>query len=194
MRAAQRAVRKTVSELPENTLLIVEDDDALRDRLSQAMTRRGFEVNSASSVADAQRFIETTPPQFAIVDLRLLDGSGLTVVEALRQERPSCRTVVLTGYGNIPTAVAAAHIGAVDYIAKPATANEIIDVLLTPDGQTPPPPENPVEPEEARLEHIERVYHEADDNGSRTARLLNMHRRTLQRVLKRNGLTHETTK
>ncbi|MEM7719689.1 MAG: response regulator, partial [Pseudomonadota bacterium] len=107
-----------ISETKTNSLLIVEDDEALRTRLSQAMERRGFAVQAAGSIAEAQSLIDTAAPHFAIVDLRLSDGTGLTVVELLRREQPKCRTVVLTGYGNIPTAVAAARIGAVDYIAK----------------------------------------------------------------------------
>lgn len=192
----ESAARSTDWEFPleegGNSLLIVEDDDALRTRMAQAMTRRGFAVSSASSVSEAEDVIELVPPRYAIVDLRLLDGTGLTVVDALRKTDTGCRTIVLTGYGNIPTAVAAARIGAVDYIAKPATADEIVDVLLTPEGETPPPPTNPVEPEEARRAHIEQVYAEAGENVSRTARLLNMHRRTLQRVLKRYGITNDT--
>ena len=116
-----------------NTLLIVEDDEALRERLGRAMTRRGFAVTTAGGVADA---LADRQPSFAIVDLRLTDGSGLSIIESLQQMVPTCRTVVLTGYGNIPTAVAAVRTGAVDYIAKPATADEIVDVLLTPEGET----------------------------------------------------------
>lgn len=192
--AARSTEWEVTSEDGANSLLIVEDDEALRTRLSQAMARRGFAVSAASSVAEAQEIIDAAPPRHAIVDLRLLDGTGLTVVAALRKAQTPCRTVVLTGYGNIPTAVAAARIGAVDYIAKPATADEIVDVLLTPEGATPPPPANTVEPEEARRAHIEHVYAEAGENVSRTARLLNMHRRTLQRVLKRHGITNDTAK
>ena len=176
-----------------NTLLIVEDDDALRERMAQAMIRRGFDVTAASSVAEALAAVEQNPHCFAIVDLSLLDGSGLTVVERLRDKEPACRTIILTGYGNIPTAVAAARIGAVDYLAKPATADEIVDVLLTPEGQMIPPPTNTVLPDDARRAHIERFYHEEGENVSRTARLLKMHRRTLQRLLRRNETATDAT-
>ena len=181
-------ILERLADVRDANLLIVEDDEALRTRLERAMERRGFAVTSAASVAEAETVIARTAPHFAILDLRLEDGSGLTVADTLHKLRPSCRTVVLTGYGNIPTAVAAARIGAVEYIAKPATADEIVDVLLTPEGETTPPPENPVSPEEARRAHIEHVYAEAGENVSRTARLLKMHRRTLQRLLKRNDM------
>lgn len=173
-------------------LLIVEDDNALRGRLASAMQKRGFETRSASGVEEGLAAIDIDLPDFAIVDLRLLDGSGLAVVEALEQRRPDARSIVLTGYGDIPTAVAAARIGAIDYIAKPATADEIVDALMTPEGEGTPAPAEPISPDEARWEHIECVYHEAGDNVSQAARLLNMHRRTLQRILKRRGRENGT--
>ena len=175
------------------SMLIVEDDDALRDRLAIAMQKRGFEVRRAASVAEGLSAIEQDIPGFAVVDLRLLDGSGLAVVKSLEERDPDARAIILTGYGDNATAVAAARIGAVDYIAKPATADEIVDVLLAPKDQVPPAPVNPISPEEARIEHIEHVFHEAGDNVSRAARLLRMHRRTLQRILRRNGVTADAT-
>lgn len=177
------------SSVHHKTMLIVEDDDALRDRLATAMRKRGFEARTSASVAEGLAAIEQDVPSFAIVDLRLLDGSGLDVVKSLEEHDPEARAIILTGYGDIPTAVAAVRIGAVDYIAKPATADEIVDVLLAPKDENPPMPANPISPEEARIEHIEHVFHEAGDNVSRAARLLSMHRRTLQRILKRNGVS-----
>ncbi|MDW3223965.1 MAG: response regulator [Paracoccaceae bacterium] len=176
-----------------STILIVEDDDCLRERLEKAMSKRGFAVRSASGVADGLASLADNMPQYAIIDLRLLDGSGLDVVKALEERTPDARAIILTGYGDIPTAVAAARIGAVDYIAKPATADEIVDVLMTPKDQTPPAPEHPISPEDARVEHIEHVFHKAGDNVSLAARLLNMHRRTLQRILKRHGVSANAT-
>lgn len=171
-------------------LLIVEDDDALRERLALAMKRRGFEVRMASSVSQARRAILEKAPDFAVVDLRLQDGSGLDVVSDLEATHPEARALILTGYGNVPTAVSAARLGAVDYIAKPATAEEIIDALMAPKGQHAPVPANPTPPAQARLEHIEHVYQEAGGNVSQAARMLDMHRRTLQRILQRHGLSN----
>ena len=172
-------------------ILVVEDDDALRVRLAAAMQKRGFNTTTASSVADGITAICAGAPDYAIIDLRLQDGSGLDVVEALERHHPDTRAIILTGYGNIPTAVAAARLGAVDYIAKPASADEILDTLMAPKGARPPAPTDPILPEDARLEHIEHVFHEAGENVSETARLLQMHRRTLQRILRRHGVVKD---
>ena len=180
-------------ELPNKTLLIVEDDEVLRDQLARAMERRGFKPFAVGSVAEALATAKAMPPRYAIVDLSLTDGSGLQVVEALEQRDPEARALILTGYGDIPTAVAAARIGAIDYIAKPATADEIMAALVRPRDQHAPPPVAPIPPEMARKEHIERIFHKNDDNVSQTARLLNMHRRTLQRLLKRYGILKAST-
>ena len=169
----------------ENTLLIVEDDDVLRDRLARAMERRGFDVRVARCLSDAVDQANAELPRYAIVDLRLQDGSGLSLVEMLEERDPNIRAIILTGYGNIPTAVAAARIGAIDYIAKPATADEIVDALMRPRNEHAPAPTNPISPEDARKQHIAHVFHEMNDNVSQTARSLVMHRRTLQRLLKR---------
>ena len=177
-----------LDELNGKSLLIVEDDEMLRDRLTRAMERRGFDARAASSVSEGMAAAEAELPDYAIVDLRLLDGSGLSIVEMLEQRDPGIRAIVLTGYGDIPTAVAAARIGAIDYIAKPATADEIVDALVRPRHEHAPAPIAPIPPEEARKEHIEFVFHETGDNVSQTARRLNMHRRTLQRFLNRYGI------
>ena len=167
----------------DNTLLLVDDDEPFLRRLSRAMEKRGFSPEVANSVAAGKAIATARPPAYAVVDLRLEDGNGLDVVETIRARRPDSRIVVLTGYGAIATAVAAVKIGATDYLSKPADANDITNALLTPEGELPPPPENPMSADRVRWEHIQRVYELCDRNVSETARRLNMHRRTLQRIL-----------
>lgn len=172
------------AELGEDrTLLLVDDDEPFVKRLAKAMEKRGFIPETAESVAVGKAIAQARPPAYAVVDLRLEDGNGLDVVEALRERRPDCRVVVLTGYGAIATAVAAVKIGAVDYLSKPADANDITNALLSREESLPPPPENPMSADRVRWEHIQRVYELCDRNVSETARRLNMHRRTLQRIL-----------
>ncbi|HSG36631.1 MAG TPA: ActR/PrrA/RegA family redox response regulator transcription factor [Paracoccaceae bacterium] len=165
------------------SILLVDDDEAFLKRLAKAMERRGFSVEMAGSVAAGKAIATARPPAYAVVDLRLEDGNGLDVVEVLRERRPDCRIVVLTGYGAIATAVAAVKIGATDYLSKPADANDVINALLQTGDTLPPPPENPMSADRVRWEHIQRVYELCDRNVSETARRLNMHRRTLQRIL-----------
>jgi two-component system response regulator RegA len=167
----------------ERTLLLVDDDEPFVKRLAKAMEKRGFLPETAESVAQGKAVATSRPPAYAVVDLRLEDGNGLDVVEALRDRRPDCRIVVLTGYGAIATAVAAVKIGAVDYLSKPADANDITNALLSRAQAMPEPPENPMSADRVRWEHIQRVYEMCDRNVSETARRLNMHRRTLQRIL-----------
>ena len=167
----------------DNTLLLVDDDEPFLRRLAKAMEKRGFSIETAESVASGKAIATSRPPAYAVVDLRLEDGNGLDVVEVLRDKRPDARVVVLTGYGAIATAVAAVKIGATDYLSKPADATDITNALLTKVGDLPPPPENPMSADRVRWEHIQRVYELCDRNVSETARRLNMHRRTLQRIL-----------
>jgi len=167
----------------ERTLLIVEDDRPFRERLARAMEARGFTVAIAENIAQGMSRAREAPPAFAVVDLKLDDGSGLDVVEALHEVRPEARVVVLTGFGNIATAVAAVKYGAIDYIPKPADADDILSALLAAPGHKPQPPENPMSADRVRWEHIQRVYELCGHNVSETARRLNMHRRTLQRIL-----------
>lgn len=167
----------------DRTLLLVDDDDAFLKRLAKAMEKRGFDVEMAGSVAAGKAIATARPPAYAVCDLRLEDGNGLDVVEVLREKRPDCRIVVLTGYGAIATAVAAVKIGATDYLSKPADATDITNALLANGANLPPPPENPMSADRVRWEHIQRVYELCDRNVSETARRLNMHRRTLQRIL-----------
>ncbi len=176
--------KETSLPIPEGrSLLIVDDDKPLRQRLAIAMERRGFVVETAESVAEGVTRAKAIRHDFAVVDLRLGDGSGLDVVSALRDTRPDARIIVLTGYGNIATAVAAVKAGAVDYLPKPADADQIEAALLNKTGPLPDPPENPMSADRVRWEHIQRVYEQCGRNVSETARRLNMHRRTLQRIL-----------
>jgi two-component system, response regulator RegA len=167
----------------DRSLLLVDDDEPFLKRLARAMEKRGFEPETAESVAAGKAIAGSRPPAYAVVDLRLEDGNGLDVVEMLRDKRPDCRIVVLTGYGAIATAVAAVKIGAIDYLSKPADANDITNALVAGGEALPPPPENPMSADRVRWEHIQRVYELCDRNVSETARRLNMHRRTLQRIL-----------
>jgi two-component system response regulator RegA len=167
----------------ERTLLIVDDDKSFLQRLAKAMEMRGFTVTAADTVADGMSQVERAPPAYAVVDMRLGDGNGLDVISALKQRRPDARGIVLTGYGNIATAVNAVKLGAVDYLAKPADADDVIAALLSIEGKRPTPPEHPMSADRVRWEHIQRIYELCGRNVSETARQLNMHRRTLQRIL-----------
>jgi len=170
------------------TLLLVDDDAPLLSRLARAMERRGFAVTTAGTVAEGVRCAEQTPPDYAVIDLRLADGSGLDVVAALRAARADARIVMLTGYGAIATAVAAVKAGAVDYLPKPAGADVIEAALLSgSDRALPLPPELPMSAERVRWEHIQRVFEQCERNVSETARRLRMHRRTLQRILSKHA-------
>lgn len=169
------------------SLLLVDDDEIFLNRLARAMDKRGFQSETALSVADAMRLIERRAPAYAVVDLRLEDGNGLDVVEALSDKRADARIIVLTGYGAIATAVAAVKMGATDYLAKPADANDVTSALLSSGEFLPPPPENPMSADRVRWEHIQRVYEQCERNVSETARRLHMHRRTLQRILAKRG-------
>jgi two-component system response regulator RegA len=168
---------------PDPSLLLVDDDEPFVKRLAKAMERRGFVPDTALSVAEGRAKALAHPPAYAVVDLRLEDGNGVEGIELLREKRPDCRIVVLTGYGAIATAVAAVKIGAVDYLSKPADANDVTNALLAKGEAMPQPPENPMSADRVRWEHIQRVYEMCDRNVSETARRLSMHRRTLQRIL-----------
>ena len=167
----------------DNTLLIVDDDRAFLARLARAMETRGFEVETAPTVQDGLSSLRRRPPAFAVVDMRLDDGSGIDVIAALKDVRPEARAVVLTGYGNIATAETAVKLGAVDYLAKPADADAVYGALMAETDTRTALPENPMSADRVRWEHIQRVYELCNRNVSGTARRLNMHRRTLQRIL-----------
>ena len=178
---------KPVVEIPAaagpKQLLIVDDDKPFLSRLARAMEARGFVVRTADSVAEGLAAIAGDPPAFAVIDLRLADGSGLDVISELKARRSDARGIILTGYANIVTAVTAVKLGAFDYLAKPADADEIYAALMAIPNEKPELPENPMSADRVRWEHIQRIYELCDRNVSETARRLNMHRRTLQRIL-----------
>jgi two-component system response regulator RegA len=175
------------AEAGERTLLIVDDDPPFRTQLARAMERRGFTVATADAVATGIAAATEAPPEYAVIDLRLGDGSGLDIVSALQSLKPDARIVMLTGYGNIATAVAAVKAGAIDYLAKPTDADAVEAALLSSEDVLPPPPESPMSADRVRWEHIQRVFEQCDRNVSETARRLNMHRRTLQRILSKRA-------
>jgi two-component system, response regulator RegA len=183
------------SALPESaeltgggrSLLLVDDDAPLRRSLTRALERRGFEVLAAEGLAEAEEHARRRRPEFAVLDMRLAEGSGLDLVHTLRTLRPDVRIVIVTGYGNIATAVAAIKAGAVDYLAKPVDADDVVNALLRSGEGLPPPPDNPMSADRVRWEHIQRVFEQCNRNVSETARRLNMHRRTLQRILNKRA-------
>jgi len=176
-----------ISDFEDKSLLIVDDDDPLRLRLARAMEKKGFVVKDAKTVENAIKTVKSSPPKFALVDLRLEDGSGLDVVQEISSANKESRIVMLTGYGNLPTAVAAVKAGAIDYMAKPVDADDVEAALLAPKGAMAVPPENPMSADRVKWEHIHRVFELCNRNVSETARRLKMHRRTLQRILSKRS-------
>jgi two-component system response regulator RegA len=172
-----------VAGLPDKSLLVLDDDAPLRTRLGRALESRGFQPRLAATVAEAMAEVKASAPAFAVLDMRLEDGNGIQVCEAIQNARPDARVIMLTGYGAIATAVAAIKAGAVDYLPKPADADDVVRALLARPDEHPAPPENPMSADRVRWEHIQRVYELCGHNVSETARRLNMHRRTLQRIL-----------
>jgi two-component system response regulator RegA len=184
MSIAELAISSPKAVIPtERSLLIVEDDKSFLQRLAKALETRGFNVTTAESVAEGLSKVDQDAPAFAVVDMRLADGNGLDVISALKRQRPDARAIILTGYGNIATAVNAVKLGAVDYLAKPADADDVVAALLALENHKIEPPENPMSADRVRWEHIQRIYELCGRNVSETARRLNMHRRTLQRIL-----------
>jgi len=172
-----------VQALQDRSLMVLDDDAPFRARLARALAHRGFDVTAVGTMAEAREHLAASAPAFAVVDLRLEDGSGLEVVEALHRQREDAHAVILTGYGAIATAVAAVKAGAIDYLPKPADVDDVVNALLSARSIRPDPPENPMSADRVRWEHIQRVYELCNHNVSETARRLNMHRRTLQRIL-----------
>ena len=178
---------KNIKNYEDKSLLIVDDDNPFRERLARAMEKKGFVVTQAESVKKGLDSLKLTKPAFAVVDLRLNDGNGLEVVKEIQNLNTHSRIVVLTGYGNIPTAVAAIKHGAIDYLAKPADADDVEKALLADPKSKAQPPENPMTADRVKWEHIHRVFELCNRNVSETARRLKMHRRTLQRILSKRS-------
>tara|TARA_B100000674_G_scaffold255935_1_gene211028 strand:- start:926 stop:1453 length:528 start_codon:yes stop_codon:yes gene_type:complete len=170
-----------------NNLIIVDDDLPFRERLSRSMEKKGFVVESFSNFKESSERINSKNFDFAIVDMRLEDGSGLELIKEIKTTNPGTKSLLLTGYGNIATAVAAIKSGAIDYLPKPAEVDQIYDALTNSKNVLPPPPENPMTADRIRWEHIQRVFIQCNRNVSETARRLRMHRRTLQRILNKHA-------
>ena len=176
-----------ISDFDDKSLLIVDDDNPFRERLARAMEKKGFLVSQAEGVKKGIDTIKLKKPAFAVVDLRLVDGNGLEIVKELQQTNTKCKIIMLTGYGNIPTAVAAIKQGAIDYLSKPAEAEDVEKALLADPNKKAQPPENPMSADRVKWEHIHRVFELCNRNVSETARRLKMHRRTLQRILSKRS-------
>ena len=187
MRADKSPPSLKITDFEDKSLLIVDDDDPLRMRLARAMEKKGFQVKDAKTVENAIKMVISSPPKFALVDLRLEDGNGLDVVKEINKVKKDSRIVMLTGYGNLPTAVAAVKSGAIDYMAKPVDADDVEAALLADPESKAKPPENPMSADRVKWEHIHRVFELCNRNVSETARRLKMHRRTLQRILSKRS-------
>ena len=178
---------KKISDFEDKSLLIVDDDNPFRDRLARAMEKKGFQVTQAEGVKSGIQKVIQSEPAFAVIDLRLGDGNGLEVVKQIQKSKKDSRVIMLTGYGNISTAVSAIKSGAIDYLAKPADADDVEKALLADPNLKAAPPENPMSADRVKWEHIHRVFELCNRNVSETARRLKMHRRTLQRILSKRS-------
>ena len=168
-------------------ILVVDDDSSLLGHLCRQMERKGFTATPASTLLEATRAIDRKRFTHAIIDLKLEDDNGLDIVATLQKKQPQCRIVMLTGFGNIVTAVAAVKAGALDYLPKPADPDAIYDALMHKGWTLPPPPDDPMSIARLRWEHIQRIYEQCGHNVSETARRLKLHRRTLQRILSKHA-------
>ena len=185
MTGVQKIIK--IAEFDDKSLLIVDDDNPFRERLARSMEKKGFQVSQAEGVKRGLDVLKTIKPAFAVVDLRLGDGNGLEVVKEIQKSNSKSRIVMLTGYGNIPTAVAAIKEGAIDYLAKPADADDVEKALLAAPNAKAEPPDDPMSADRVKWEHIHRVFELCNRNVSETARRLKMHRRTLQRILSKRS-------
>lgn len=172
-----------------HSLLLVDDDDVLRERLARGLRERGFDVRTAVDVPSALALAEVDPPELCVADQRMPGPSGLTLIEGLHALEPATRVVILTGWGSVATAVDALHRGAAHYLQKPVTLEELVAVLVPEEVAVTPNDEGGREmPSLARQEweYIHRVLVDCDDNISEAARRLGLHRRSLQRKLQKH--------
>ena len=174
------------------SLLLVDDDELFLGVLSKAMSRRGYLVWPAISAMEALAAIDAQPPDFAVLDLHLKDGSGLDILEALRRHAPEARSVILSGYVDLASAVTAVKLGARDCMAKPVDADELDKALMSAHTGTPHMPDAFMHPDEARMQHILSRWVKNDLNTTKAADELGLHRRSLQRMLRRAGLSNGT--
>ena len=178
---------KKISDFQDKSLLIADDDNPFRNRLAHSMEKKGFKVTQAENVKSGIQKARENKPAFAVIDLRLGDGNGLEVVNEIQKSKKESRIIMLTGYGNIPTAVSAIKQGAIDYLSKPSDADDVEKALLADPNEKAQPPENPMSADRVKWEHIHRVFELCNRNVSETARRLKMHRRTLQRILSKKS-------
>lgn len=171
------------------SLLLVDDDETFCHVLSQALTKRGFEVTVANNVDAAVLLAEQNMPEFAVVDLNMPGPSGLVLIEKLKALDAHTRIIVLTGYASVATAVEAIKLGAVHYLSKPADADDVVEAFYKEGGDSNTPvTTRPMSINRVEWEHIQKVLVDCDGNISAAARQLNMHRRTLQRKLQKRPL------
>ena len=172
---------------PGRKVLLVDDEAPLRKNLVRALEREGFEVATAGGLREAYEAVGDFTPEFAVLDLNLQDGYGMELVAHLQELRPGVRIVILTGYDSIASSLVALKAGVVGYFAKPVKAEQVVASLLGQGEEAEEPAERPMSADRVRWEHIQRVFEQCNRNVSETARRLNMHRRTLQRILNKRA-------
>ncbi len=165
------------------SVLLVEDDERFRERLGRALTARGCDVRAVASVDEALAAARYESPELAVVDLKLPVGSGLDIVRGLHAIDPTTRIVVLTGYGSIATALESVKLGATHYLTKPVDADQVLAAFGGRDVPQEPPTVGVPSLARVEWEHIQRILNDCDGNVSQAARLLGIHRRSLQRKL-----------
>jgi two-component system, response regulator RegA len=168
-------------------VLLVDDDAPLRKNLVRAFEREGFTVATAGSLKEAHEVAGDFAPDHAVLDLNLHDGYGMELVTALQELHPEIKIVILTGYDSIASSLVALKAGVVGYLAKPVRAEQVVATLLGQSADSAEPAERPMSADRVRWEHIQRVFEQCNRNVSETARRLNMHRRTLQRILSKRA-------